>query len=97
MPATVSRPQNFKRCLIFWSAKGTDSATSVGYGVGNKDFYEGIWKKKPGPAWVTRNGLTSEVFQSEIDKYVAHGYILKILDGYTMAGKDRYAALCECV
>lgn len=68
-----------------------------GYGVGNKDFYAGIWEKKGGPAWVARIGLTPEVFQSEFDKYVAQGYILKILSGYTVAGKDRYATLWEHV
>lgn len=68
-----------------------------GYGVGSEDYYAAIWEQKGGPAWATRYNMTSEVFQSEFDSALAQRYILKVLNGYTVAGSDRYAAIWEHV
>ena len=68
-----------------------------GYGVGNEANYAGIWELKGGPAWSARIGLTVEEFQSEFDNFLAQRYVLKVLNGYTVAGSDRYAAIWEHV
>ena len=68
-----------------------------GYGVGNEDNYAGIWELKGGPAWAARSGLTVNAFQTEFDNALAQRYVLKVLDGYTVAGSDRYAAIWEHV
>lgn len=77
-----------------------------GYGVGGvdvgsanqtQDNYTGIWELKGGPAWVARIGLTVDEFQSEYDNHLAQRYVLKVLNGYTVAGSDRYAAIWEHV
>lgn len=89
-------PAEFSKQFDILVGQGYRLTDISGYGVGNKDFYAGIWEKKPGPAWVARYGLTPELFSSEFNKYTTE-YILKILDGYTVDGKDRYATLWEHV
>lgn len=68
-----------------------------GYGVGNKDYYATIWEQKGGPAWAARYNLTSGMFQSAFDIALAQRNILKVLNGYTVAGSDRYNAIWEHV
>lgn len=68
-----------------------------GYGVGNEDNYAGIWELKGGPAWAALIDLTVEEFQSQFDNLLAQRYVLKVLNGYTVAGSDRYAAIWEHV
>lgn len=68
-----------------------------GYAVGDEDNYAAIWEQKGGPAWTARYDMTLEVFQSEFDKALAQRYVLKVLNGYTVAGSDRYAAIWEHV
>lgn len=68
-----------------------------GYGVGNKDYYAIILEQKGGPAWAARYNLTLEEFQLEYDIALAQRLILKVLNGYTVAGSDRYSAIWEHV
>jgi CubicO group peptidase (beta-lactamase class C family) len=66
-----------------------------GYDVSNQSRYAAIWEKKIGPAWVARHGMTSTQYQSEFNKYVGQGYRLVLVDGHTVGGQDRYAAIWE--
>ncbi|MFC4584841.1 hypothetical protein [Sphaerisporangium corydalis] len=66
-----------------------------GYGIGSQDRYAAIWEKSAGPAWVARHGLTSAQYQAEFDRLVGLGHRLVHVDGYTVAGQDRYAAIWD--
>lgn len=47
--------------------------------------------------WVARHALTSAAYQSEVDKWIAKGYRISEVSGYTNAGRDSYAAIFEKV
>src|SRR5262245_6949951 len=64
-----------------------------GYAVANVDHYAAIWEKAAGPAWVSRHGHTAAQYQSAFDTFVAQGYRLVHVDGYTVNDTDRYAAI----
>ncbi|CAM1501462.1 Fc.00g034460.m01.CDS01 [Cosmosporella sp. VM-42] len=65
-----------------------------GYVVNNVDYYVAIWDKSPSGSWVSRHGMSSTDYQSEVDKWVALGYRLTVVSGYTLNSKDdRYAAI----
>ncbi|MEH1924768.1 MAG: hypothetical protein V7L07_27410 [Nostoc sp.] len=66
-----------------------------GYGVNGQDRYAAIWVKSGGPAWQARHGLTSAQYQATFDKLVGEGYRLVHVSGYSVNGKDRYAAIWE--
>ena len=59
-------------------------------GVAN---YAAIWVKETGPEWVARHGLTSSEYQAAFDEYVARGFRLSLVSGYTVEGTDFYAAI----
>ena len=46
-------------------------------------------------AWAARHGLTSDQYQVEFDKLVGQGFRLVHVNGYTVAGSDRYAAIWD--
>jgi len=46
-------------------------------------------------AWVTKHGLTSAQYQAEFDKYVAQGYKLTNVSGYTVGNTVYYAGIWE--
>lgn len=65
-----------------------------GYGVGNQALYAAIWEKKTCPPFVARHGMTSAEYQQQFDQLVGQqGFRLKLVDGYEVAGQDRYAAI----
>lgn len=66
-----------------------------GYDIGGKDHYAAIWEKKSGPAWVARHGLTAAEYQEEFTKLGKQGYRLAHINGYSVGGKVRYAAIWE--
>jgi hypothetical protein len=58
--------------------------------------YAAIWEKKSCPPFVARHGLTSQEYQQQFDKLVGQqGFRLKLVDGYSVSGQDRYAAIWE--
>jgi hypothetical protein len=89
-------------CNPNWNGNGQLSAEdrtgiSVLYGKGTESvgMYAAIWQKTSGGAWVARHGLTSAEYQSEFNKYLAQGYRLTKVSGYTIDGRDNYAAIWE--
>ncbi|HEX3763510.1 MAG TPA: hypothetical protein VHW23_32665 [Kofleriaceae bacterium] len=67
-----------------------------GYDVGGHDHYAAIWEKKSCPSFVARHGMTSADYQKAFDDLVGkQGYRLRLVDGYAVAGQDRYAAIFE--
>ena len=67
-----------------------------GYEDGGQLRYAAIWRKTSCAQFVARHGLTSQEYQQQFDQLVGHqGYRLKLVDGYTVSGQDRYAAIWE--
>jgi hypothetical protein len=67
-----------------------------GYAVGGQDRYAAIWEKKSCPQFVARHGMTSQQYQQQFDQLVGQqGFRLTLVDGYTVGGQDRYAAIWE--
>ena len=86
----------YQQAFDAYVAQGYRPVKVSGYVVGGVDYYAAIWEKTPSsyPPWVARHGLTSGQYQGEFDKWVAQGYRLTVVSGYTMGGnQDRYAAI----
>jgi Bacterial tandem repeat domain 1/Matrixin len=89
-------------CNPNWNGNGQlsdEDRTGISflYGKGTESvgMYAAIWQKTGGGAWVARHGMTSSEYQSEFNKYLAQGYRLTKVSGYTIDGKDNYAAIWE--
>lgn len=78
-----------------WTAQGYRLAAVSGYEVGAQDYYAAVWAHGSDPSRVARHGLTSAQYQAEFNQWVGQGYRLAHVDGYTIAGQDRYAAIWE--
>jgi CubicO group peptidase (beta-lactamase class C family) len=66
-----------------------------GYAVGDTPLFAGIWELSPGPAWEARHNLTSAQYQATFDTLVQKGYRLVDVSGYSVQGRDLYAAIWE--
>ena len=65
-----------------------------GYSDGAQDRYAAIFRKITSvPAWQARHGLTPAQYQTTFDQLVAQGYRLELVNGYSVAGQDRIAAI----
>jgi hypothetical protein len=65
-----------------------------GYSDDTQDRYAAIFRKIAGvPAWQARHGLTSAQYQVTFDQLMAGGYRLELVNGYSVAGQDRFAAI----
>jgi CubicO group peptidase (beta-lactamase class C family) len=66
-----------------------------GYAVGAQARYAAIWEKAGGPGWVARHGMTGAEYQGEFTNLRDQGYRLTWVNGYSVAGTTRYAAIWE--
>ncbi len=67
-----------------------------GYEVGGKDQYADIWEKSTSQTpWVARHGLSGDDYQKAFDDFTKQGYRLLHVDGYSLGGKARFAAIFE--
>ena len=64
-----------------------------GYTVNGTDYYAAIWAMDSVPAFVAHHRMTSEQYQSYFDQYIAQGYRLVDVSGYTVNGIANYAAI----
>jgi polyglycine hydrolase-like protein len=83
--------QEFNRLL----QQGYRLVEVSGHSVDNKDSFAAIWEQRQGPAWQARHGLTSAQYQQEFDRLGRQGYRLVHINGYAVAGQERYAAIWE--
>lgn len=67
------------------------------YALEEQERYAAIWEKGNGPAFVARHGLMPQAYQQEFDHWVGQGFRLKLVNGYAVAGQERYAAIWEKV
>ncbi len=66
-----------------------------GYEMNGSDHYAAIWDKSSSPGWVARHGMSSQGYQQEFDNFVAQGFRLVQVSGYSLNGEDRYAAIWD--
>ena len=66
-----------------------------GYEVAGQARYAAIWDKSQGPAFVARHGLNSQQYQQAFDQLVRQGFRLKLVNGYSVAGQELFAAIWE--
>ena len=65
-----------------------------GYSDGTRERYAAIARKLPdAPPWQARHGLTPGQYQNTFDQLGADGYRLELVNGYTVKGQDRIAAI----
>src|SRR5262249_20438219 len=57
--------------------------------------YAAVWEKEAGPAWQARHGLTPAQYQQAFNTLTQQGYRLVEVSGYSVDGKDTYAAIWE--
>ncbi|KAI9924070.1 hypothetical protein ASPWEDRAFT_38547 [Aspergillus wentii DTO 134E9] len=81
-----------------------DSMVSQGYRVNsisgyernNEPNYAVIFEKNPcSPAWRSHSGLTSDAYHAKFEEYLDQGYRVSQVNGYTVNGKDYYAAIWD--
>jgi CubicO group peptidase (beta-lactamase class C family) len=66
-----------------------------GYTINNNPSFAAIWEKKSSPPWVAHHGMTSDQYQQYFNTYVAQGYRLVLVNGYTVNGVDNYVAIWD--
>ncbi|KAK5658692.1 hypothetical protein OQA88_2092 [Cercophora sp. LCS_1] len=66
-----------------------------GYTINDDPRYAAIWEQTSGAAWVARHGLTGAQYQTEFDKWTSQGYRPRLVNGYTVGGSARYAAIWD--
>ena len=76
------------------TAEGYRPVCISGYSDGTHERYAAVFRKPSGAApWQARHGLTSAQYQSTFDQLTSQGYRLELVNGYTVAGQDRFAAI----
>jgi hypothetical protein len=78
-----------------YTSQGYRLVVVSGYGIDSVDYYTALWEKRDSLPWVSRYGLTATEYQTASDNYTSQGYIPRVINGYTVAYEDRYAAIWE--
>ena len=79
-------------------ARGRDGYTLVSvspFGIGGETRFNAIWEKRPSPALLTRSGMSGAEYQAWFDERIKAGMRLTQVNGYTVNGGARYAAIFE--
>jgi len=58
-------------------------------------LFAAMWEKAGGPAFQARHNLTAAQYQQTFDELVGQGFRLKYVNGYTIGGEPRFAAIWE--
>jgi hypothetical protein len=77
------------------SGQGMRLVVVDGYEADGVAHYAAIWNKTSSPPWEARHGLTSAQYQAEFDRLIGQGFRLVWVNGYSVGGQDRYAAIWE--
>ena len=57
--------------------------------------FAAIWEQDGGPAFVARHNLDAGQYQQAFDEFVGQGFRLTCVNGYTVNGQERFAAIWE--
>jgi hypothetical protein len=88
-------PLTYQQQFDYWAGQGWCLSEVSGYEENGEARYAAIWEKKDCPPYVARHGLTPPAYQQEFNTWTGQGYCPKQVDGYTVQGQDRYAAIWE--
>ena len=58
-------------------------------------IFAAVWEQDGGPAFQARHNLTADQYQQTFDELVGQGFRLTWVNGYTVNGQERYAAIWE--
>jgi len=76
------------------AGQGYKPVVVCGTSDGTQDRYAALFRKVSGaPAWQARHGLTPAQYQTTFDQLKGQGYRLELVNGYSVAGQDRIAAI----
>jgi|GEM_PF-1737928 len=64
-----------------------------GYTVGGQERFAAIWEADGGAAFQARHNLTAEQYQQAFDQLVGQGFRLHYVNGYSVGGQERFAAI----
>ncbi len=68
-----------------------------GYSINNTPRFAALWVKTTGPALAARHGLSgAQNYQDEAERMYYQGYRPVWVNGYTVSGQDKYAAIWTC-
>ncbi len=88
-------PADFQKFFDDYFKQGYRLTWVSAHEAGGGLRYEGIWEKKPGPAWQGRVNMTSAEYQQAFDSFKQQGYRPVHLYGYSSGGSARFAAIWE--
>lgn len=66
-----------------------------GFSVGNAPYFNAIWRKTGGNAFIARHNLTAAQYQQVFDQYTPQGYRPVVISGYTVNGTPYFAGIWE--
>ncbi|KAH7124399.1 hypothetical protein EDB81DRAFT_699436 [Dactylonectria macrodidyma] len=66
-----------------------------GYTIEDDPRFAAIWDQNVSSDWAARHGMTGEEYQGQFDALVGKGFRLRLVNGYTVAGDARYAAIWD--
>ncbi|KAM6535908.1 hypothetical protein FALCPG4_005433 [Fusarium falciforme] len=66
-----------------------------GYTVGGDPRFAAIWDQDATSDWAARHGMTGAEYQGQFDALAGKGFRLRLVNGYTVAGDARYAAIWD--
>ena len=58
-------------------------------------IFAGIWQQDGGPAFQARHNLNAAEYQQAFDQLVGQGFRLTCVNGYTVNGQERFAAIWQ--
>ncbi|HEX8110426.1 MAG TPA: hypothetical protein VF516_21990 [Kofleriaceae bacterium] len=67
----------------------------TGYEEAGQPRFAAIWERKGCAGIVARHGMTAQDYQQAFDSLGKQGFRLTLINGYTVAGQDRYAAIWD--
>jgi CubicO group peptidase (beta-lactamase class C family) len=79
------------------TSHGYRLARVSGYGVGGTDYYAAIFEKTPGPMFAARHNVAGPDYQGVFDQWRYQGFRPTCVDGYSVGGQTRFAAVFENV
>lgn len=92
----LTAPQ-YQRQFERFTADGYRLVDVSGYVREGQDRYAAIWEKKPGPAWETHHGMSTQVYQQEYDRLSRQGYRPVRISAWSAGNATHYAAIWEKV
>lgn len=84
----------YQEAFIEFTGKGYRLVSVSGYDGGRGQArYAAVWRKEAGPAWAARHSLSGEQYQAAFNSFSQQGYRLSFINGYSVGGEARYAAI----